>query len=86
MSDLEARIAKVLGAHTWQSVDIQGRIECHCGQSGITGDHDAHQAAMLSPLVREREAEVWDEALETMNPADAYYEGIYPVNPYRSNR
>lgn len=66
MSDLEARIAEVLGAHQLHGLSEGVGTECVCGwespSRGIDREaHGTHVAAMLAPVIREREA----EALET---------------------
>ena len=106
MSDLEARIAEVLEAHRHQPTKLDGeggyRQSCSCGHFEIRGGDTGlpvrmsyewirtHQAAMLAPVIREREAAAWEEGHhagweEHEHPGpfvNDYWDAQAP-NPYR---
>lgn len=100
MSDLEARIAEVLGTHTPEVIYYnaeEGHVSCHgCDWTGasFSGFYD-HQAAMLAPVIREREAAAWAEGRsacdrewsEITSGVSAHDMGSAheTPNPYRSN-
>lgn len=94
VSDLEARIAEVVAGHVLVSFDPE-YFDAHCGcglvieaihplnAANESRPHSAHLAAMLAPVIREREAEAWDKGADLASR-------IYPLdydgsNPYRSS-
>lgn len=101
MSDLEARIAEVLNEHTLHLLspatdDPNGpwEVECNCNMPPVTSEgffdgekkFAAHQAAMLLPVIREAQAEAWDECVhiyDSMVCLDC--EPNAPTNPYRAD-
>ena len=97
MSTLEARIAEVLAAHNPEAhyyIDGggEGHMECRGCDGKWASFHGfyAHQAAMLAPLIREREIDVWDEcdnawtAAHKMSNYDPW-EFLPDGNPYRAD-
>lgn len=98
MSTLEARIAEVLAGH--QLVGISLHKDAHCTGSGCgwtptssflfpAADHRTHVAAMLAPVIREREAAAWDacvrEADNRWHIGHASAAKLRAENHYRSN-
>ena len=90
MSDLEARIAEVLLEHAYAGMDGQYADRCKCGWAGNGDAQPAkHQAAMLAPVIREREAEAWDACVHaadkqwTIGHTSAQL--LRNANPYRSS-
>lgn len=95
MTTLEARIAEVIAGH--QLVGISLHEDAHCTGSGCgwtptssflfpTADHRAHVAQMLAPVIREAQAEAWDECVhvyDSMVCLDC--EPNAPTNPYRAD-
>lgn len=99
MSTLEARIAEVLAAHNpeahYYNDDGDDHMECHGCDGKWASFHGfyAHQAAMLAPLIREAQAEAWEEGRDEpqdccgmcpakMCPWDDGGKG--PTNPYKA--
>ena len=98
MSDLEALIAEVLDGHQREESGDWFRgswvviTSCSCEKDyGVTDDEEyrAHVAAMLAPVIREREAEAWDACVHaagkqwTIGHTSAQL--LRNTNPYRSN-
>lgn len=93
MTTLEARIAEVLAAHNPEAhyyIDGggEGHMECRGCDGKWASFHGfyAHQASMLAPVIREAQAEAWDECVhiyDSMVCLDC--EPNAPTNPYRAD-
>lgn len=93
---LAQRIVATLAAHAFSVPGCVVRCPCSCDKDGPEyyggAEHRAHQADMLTPLLRELEEAAWEKGADAYVAITCQYScgdcddcKSVPVNPYNSS-